>query len=279
MRSTVSFPALAALALTTALAASAAADCPPDCVGGGGPATNDCVIVWGGIEAPTSSCVDGASCDLDGAVNGSCTFPLSACLDADGSCAVGSVSSAKVAPAKLGGALQAAMSTLRAGACTTPGFTVPVKYRAGALAPIKQGVAKLRVTAVADGKKDVDRLALTCLPGVPSFEQYVRPIFEKSCAIETCHDSVIGDLGGLSLEPEVARATTVGMPADAPTKLPLVEPGSIKRSFLARKLLGKGLPAASSAKMPEGCPVTVPCLTNDEVTLILSWIQGGAPDN
>ena len=60
-----------------------------------------------------------------------------------------------------------------------------------------------------------------------------------------------------------------------------VNPGSVKQSFLARKILGHGI--GPTSLMPQGCPSIIPpvpaCLTESEIFTILAWIQGGAPDN
>jgi hypothetical protein len=59
-------------------------------------------------------------------------------------------------------------------------------------------------------------------------------------------------------------------------------PGSIAKSFMARKILGHGLNAANGSMMPQGCPGLPPeggCLTPAEEYTILAWIQSGAPNN
>ena len=70
-------------------------------------------------------------------------------------------------------------------------------------------------------------------------------------------------------------------------KKTLVQPGIVKKSYLAQKILNEkivGLP------MPQGCPNLPPaggcpsgaeggCLDNSQFFAILAWIQGGALDN
>jgi hypothetical protein len=64
-----------------------------------------------------------------------------------------------------------------------------------------------------------------------------------------------------------------------------VKPGSIKRSFVARKILGEGLvpPGVAGAQMPLGCPGgPIPsggCLSQEQLFTILYWIANGAPNN
>jgi hypothetical protein len=59
-------------------------------------------------------------------------------------------------------------------------------------------------------------------------------------------------------------------------------PGSIAKSFMARKILGRGLKPSNGSMMPQGCPGVPPaggCLTPAEEYTILAWIQSGAPNN
>src|SRR5262245_1601994 len=97
-------PSIALTVLFLARAASAV--CPgADCIGGGGPAPTDSVLMWTGLATPTTTCVDGSSCDQDGTADGVCMFPLQACLGPDAACGVtGPASSVRVAPAKLSSA-------------------------------------------------------------------------------------------------------------------------------------------------------------------------------
>jgi hypothetical protein len=260
----------------------AGAVCPPDCVGGGGPAATDCVIEWGGVTGAVTTCVDGTACDLDGKADGICTFPLQACFDVGGTCGVSTMTSVKVAPRNIaaGASLASAMETLTPGQCTAPGFAIPVKPSNG-ITPIKPGVAKLKVTAVADGKKDPDKLSLNCAPATPSFANDVQPILTQRCTTAGCHNS--SDRAELQvLDPGQAYANIVSRPSAEGGKLLVVAPGSIAKSFLARKITSKGLKAANGTLMPQGCPLapgTGGCLTDAEIYTILAWIQSGAPNN
>jgi hypothetical protein len=260
----------------------AGAVCPPDCVGGGlGP--TDCVIEWGGIPSTVTTCIDGnPTCDQDGKADGVCTLPLQACFDVGGTCGVSMMTSVKVVPRKVaaGPALQSAMETLTPGQCTTPGFPIPVKPSNGMTA-IKPGVAKLKVTAVADGKKDPDKLSLTCSPATPSFANDVQPIFTQRCTTAGCHNSSFRAENQV-LEAGQAYANIVGKPSVEGGKLLVVTPGSIAKSFLARKITAKGLKPTSGTLMPQGCPLapgTGGCLTDAEIYTILAWIQSGALNN
>lgn len=268
--------------LSLAVARFAGAECAPTCIGGGGPVATDCVVTWGGITATVASCVDGTACDQDGTADGVCTFPLEACFGADAACGVTAVTSVKVSPPSLPGAatLAAGIQGLTVGACTTPGFAVPIKR---APAKLKPGKAKLKVLTVADGKKDADKLTLTCLPASPSYAAQIQPIFTARCANPTCHDND-SVAQGLNLTAGVAPATIVNVPSTQGGALRIVQPGSLKKSFLAKKIVpGTKLKFLEGLTMPQGCP-SAPisdggCPTDAEIYSILAWIQAGALAN
>ena len=277
-----------ALVVLTALGGAAWAACPPDCVLGGGPVAADCFVAWSGISSMDVTCIDGTGCDLDGKVDGVCTLAVQACINVAGvspSCVPSGLTRPPVVkPAKnavaqaLAGAL-ASLDPSKPG-CTAPGLGVPVKM---SLAGIKPGLVRLRVTSSSAGKRDIDKLRLTCQPGsaAPSFARDVQPIFTARCAIPACHQGPAQIAsGGQSLEEGVAYVQAVNVRATT-GKLLRVKPGSIKGSQLAHRILGKGLPPRTTA-MPQGCPGFVPaggCLTQAEIFTILSWIANGAPNN
>ncbi|HEV7735128.1 MAG TPA: hypothetical protein VGR62_23360 [Candidatus Binatia bacterium] len=275
---------LAALfVLLVSMGGTAAADCSPNCIGGGGPATNDCVVTWGGITSTQTTCVDGSACDQDGVADGVCTFPLEACFGIDAAtCGVTAVTSVKVSPASLAGgaALGAGIQVLTPGQCTEPGFTVAVKATP---AKLKAGKAKLRVLAVADGKKDADKITLICEPAAPSFAAVIQPILTARCANPTCHDND-SVAQGLNLSEGHAPASVVNVPSTEGGALRLVSPGSLKKSFLAKKVTpGAKLKFIEGLTMPQGCPGAPisdgGCPTPAEVYAILAWIQAGALAN
>src|SRR5262249_35095722 len=150
------------------------ADCP-DCplFPGGGPAASDCAVEFGGITAASITCADGdPSCDTDGQADGACTFGLQGCINVAPGC-TGPLSKARSGkPVKddAARALRAALGALgtSGNGCTPAGFRVPLKV---GLPGIKSGVEKLTFTAVSGGKRDRDKLKLTCVRGAtPSFK-------------------------------------------------------------------------------------------------------------
>jgi len=278
---------VAALVCALAFARAAAATCPGDCIAGGGPAATDCYVEYDGIVTTNTACTDGnPSCDMDGVVNGTCVFPISTCLNVagDAKCTPVALSGTPVVrPAKseVAQALEQALAALdpSQAACTPRGIAVPLS---ASLTGVKEGVARLTITASAGGKRDRDKLRLTCRPSpaAPSLKNVVEPIFAAHCALPACHATVGGSitpaLDGSDMHAALVDVSSVNVPS-----LSLVRPGSVAQSYLARKILGKHIPD-HTARMPNGCPANPPaggCLTDGEIAAILAWIQTGAADN
>ncbi len=280
------------LLLAAAFGGLALADCPPDCVPGGGPTATDCFVAYDGIAAATTSCVDGTACDTDGKANGVCRLGLRACINVAGlaDCTASTLSGAptvKPTTTPAARALAGALTALdpNASGCTPPGFTLPLKVSA---AGIKKSVARLSISAVSGGKKDKDKLKLTCEPSptAPTLSGDVQPILTAKCAIPACHSGP-SPSNMQSLEPGQSYGSDVNVHAVNNTKLIRVVPGNVKKSYFAKKILG---PTDRTSLMPQGCPGLPPgckpddptfdcCLTDDEIATILYWIANGAPDN
>jgi hypothetical protein len=272
------------------VAGTAGAQCPPDCLGGGGPVATDCFVAFGGLAATSATCTDGdAACDADGVADGTCTVAVQACANVGtlAGCTAGTLDGPPTVKGKDGNAaaLAAALGALDPAAqgCTPATLTVPLKV---SLAGLKPGVSKLKVTAASGGKKDKDKLRLTCAPDPtprslatdvqPIFGQRVDGVLQGRCSYSACHDPSFR-AGGQSLAPEDALASSVNVPSVNVPKLVRVSPGSIKKSYMARKVLGLGIGATSI--MPQGCPSFPPaggCLTDAEKLTILYWIANGA---
>lgn len=260
------------------VAIDAAAQCPPSCIGGGGPATSDCFLSYGGASAPAITCTDGdPSCDLDATIDGTCTFGLTACTNETiGACTATPLDAPPTAIAKGTGAeaFVAALAQLSTAtpACTDPGL---VKLTiANSPSKLKPAKVSLKVTAVAGGKKDKDKLRFVCNPAQPTLAANVQPIFTETCTFVGCHSGAFPERG-LNLEDGQAAAS-LALKSVTNFKFLRVKPGSIKKSFLAKGLLGIG-----ARQMPDGCPDNVRppverCLTPAEVYIMLAWIQAGA---
>lgn len=88
----------------------------------------------------------------------------------------------------------------------------------------------------------------------------VSAIFNERCVM--CHSSVHG--AGLGLRLDSYQAAIAGS-----TKGPVLVPGDASRSELIRRLLGKSMPRMPFLSVP---------LKQDQIDLIIRWIDAGAPD-
>jgi len=107
-----------------------------------------------------------------------------------------------------------------------------------------------------------------------SFAHTIQPIFDRSCALVSCHTGAV-PAQGQDLTAGVAYSQLVNVPSTEQPKLKRVNPGHPELSYLVRKI--EGGPNISGVLMPNGCP-GVPangaqCLTPDEIQAIVVWIK------
>jgi hypothetical protein len=299
-----------ALLLVLALGTTTAAPAHALVVGGGGGAATDCLLAF---DAPANlpplaprnvRCADGAPCDADGAVNGSCRFAVAACANStfDPRCTAAGVRAVTVAHAlddgdprfdpqlqAFQGRIDSALDlpTTDPDQCSTPSnFVVPVRGPfAGGVCRRGRMVVKV-VTLSTSFALDRDRLKLTCDPSpagcdpraffTGTFDRLQHQVFDQSCAVSGCHDSQ-STQAGLLLETGASYANLVGA---APTNADAaaagwerVLPGDPDASFLYRKVTGD-LPAGFGSPMP----LARPPLDASLIEIIRLWIQAGAPD-
>lgn len=115
--------------------------------------------------------------------------------------------------------------------------------------------------------------------GAISFSLDIQPIFNDNCII--CHAGA-GAPQGLDLRAQFSFENLVGVESnEIPSDL-RVNPGNSDPcedgSYLVEKisgcLLGSGMP-----RVGERMPLGGPFLSEDEIILIMEWIDSGAPDN
>lgn len=264
----------------------ATAECPPDCLPGGGPVGADCYVQFGDVAAMRASCVDGdATCDGDAAVDGACTFDLTVCVnmpDRSG-CTPDAITGPTVVSkaTETARTVAAALATLDPSrpACVRTAVSVAVRATLGGVRPASE---RLTIVAAHGPRRDRDRLILGCEPAAvaPSFVTTVAPIFAERCATPACHTAAPPNSSPV-LEPSVAFAETVGAVSLNVTGMSLVVPDDVRASYLARKVLGRAIRDHTSA-MPLGCPANPPpggCLRSAERAAIIAWIARGAPEN
>ena len=102
------------------------------------------------------------------------------------------------------------------------------------------------------------------------FQSDIAPLLAASCA--TCH--LTGDeAGNISLVPDRAIATLVGVKARGAPALMRVVPGDPDQSYLVMKLEGTQIAhGGNGAQMPFGAPPLSP----DRIAMIREWIKQGA---
>lgn len=169
-------------------ATSALADCSDGaCVPGGGPERTDCLAEF---RAPRPNvpffdptrrkqkppkevrCFDGdAGCDVDGEVDGACTFPVDVCVAAIDpalpGCSAGGVQSATLRVKKGDpGTLVADVAALApaTGTACSAGGRVTVALKPRKKGGFKAGKALVKVVAKGGAGTDRDKLKLRCLP-------------------------------------------------------------------------------------------------------------------
>jgi hypothetical protein len=251
--------------ITLLAAAVATAQCPPSCVGGGGPATTDCFLSYGDAPGKTITCNDGdPSCDGDGAIDGVCTFGFTACTNvAVGSCPATPLDGAPSAIPKGTGA-EAFVSALgglstTTSACTEKGLiTLSIAPSAVKLKPAK---LTLRLTAAAGGKKDKDTFKFVCNPARPGLAANVQPIFTTNCTYAGCHSGALPQ-SSMSLEAGQAMASLSQKVAyvrhfcdyhytpHLPTIIPMIVPPTAPRIRIGAKALVM-IASGRLSKMPK----------------------------
>ena len=106
-----------------------------------------------------------------------------------------------------------------------------------------------------------------------SFAHTIQPIFDRSCALVSCHTGAV-PAQGQDLTAGVAYSQLVNVPSTEQPKLKRVNPGHPELSYLVRKI--EGGPNISGVLMPNGCPGSpssgAQCLTSDEIAAIVQWI-------
>ncbi len=204
-------------------------------IGGGGNSSSDCLLAF---DAPVNDpptkprnyrCTDGDACDADGAINGVCAFPITACANSSyntASCNLVGIDNVTVDHAldngeeKFDPDFQAFQSRIDndisppnndPDACTGSPTTIRVPIEGPFKANNGTNVCKRRTkllkivsTGIIAGKvyKDTDKIKLTCDPA-PSisggcdpmvffggtFDRIQKQIFNQTCAVSGCHDS------------------------------------------------------------------------------------------
>lgn len=155
-------------------------------VPGGGSTATDCALeVYGvqlvakdpGMAARSAICTDGAACDADGRVDGTCTFPIGLCMNVADSrladCTSSGLASVEVLSSKPDSSelqlmvddLSAMLPSSEETCVFSDGVRVPVRTSSSGAQRAGKGTLKLRaITDDPSPKKDTDVIRLVCEP-------------------------------------------------------------------------------------------------------------------
>lgn len=104
-----------------------------------------------------------------------------------------------------------------------------------------------------------------------TFTRVQSEVFTASCTFSGCHDS-LGQQAGLNLSAGAAHAQIVNK-RSTQVALDRVEPGVPEQSYLLHKVAGGG------TIVGDRMPLSLPPLTDAQVTLLRDWIRRGAPND
>jgi hypothetical protein len=102
------------------------------------------------------------------------------------------------------------------------------------------------------------------------FQSIQDHVFTPICT--ECHAGASAPQG-LDLTQGHSYGLLVNVPSNEVPSFLRVAPGDPNNSYLIQKLEGT---AAVGQQMPEGCPVTRPCLDAETIAVIRQWIANGA---
>ncbi len=305
---------MAAAILLVLLAGASGATTIP----GGGSSRTDCLATfqaaanWPASRPKAIRCADGdPACDGDGAVNGSCGFAVSVCVNSSynaARCISPGVQFLEIDHAQDNGdplfdpdfqALESRIGAQIDLPSSTPNdCTSAVTIHVPLDGPFpgsvcRQGKKQIRTTTLGlplagRQSRDTDKLDLTCLPPAGAcdptllfdgtFDRIERQIFARKCATSGCHDSQ-GQAGGLLLESGTSlsalldRVPTNGAASALGWRRVDGIGANAESSFLYRKL-NDDLPAPGLGQaMPYGQRPLDGFLRD----LVALWIEAGAP--
>lgn len=288
-------------------------------VGGGGGAGTDCLAVFDASAnyPPTRPrsihCTDGAPCDADGIVNGSCQFQLSVCANSAQipHCTPSGVQSISVDHAhdngdpKFDPAFQALQTRIdqdifvdrptSESRCTAAPTNIVVKV-AGPFGNdvCRRGRKRVRMITLSPriaGKvyKDTDRFELACDPAsagcdphvlyASTFDRIQRQVFNQSCALSSCHDSQTHQ-ANMVLETGASYGNLVGDGSGVTPTNPNAAGAGWKRVLpgdTGRSFLYHKITADLPPGYGQPMPLGRPQLDQSLIDVIRCWIEQNAP--
>ena len=106
--------------------------------------------------------------------------------------------------------------------------------------------------------------------------QLQTQFFTPICSV--CHTGIGSGLpGSQNLTAGNAYSNIVNVSSVEQPSLLRIKPNDPTNSYLIQKI--EGAAGISGARMPDGCPNSQPCLTQDQINMFISWVNSGAPNN
>jgi len=112
-------------------------------------------------------------------------------------------------------------------------------------------------------------------PAAVTLTQLQTQFFTPICS--TCHTGQGSSLPGVqNLTAGNSFSNIVNVASIEEPTLDRIKPNDPTNSYLIQKIMGT---AAKGAQMPDGCPITQPCLTQAQINMFISWVNAGAQNN
>jgi len=112
-------------------------------------------------------------------------------------------------------------------------------------------------------------------PAATTLTQLQTQFFTPICS--TCHTGQGSSLPGVqNLTAGNSFSNIVNVASIEEPALDRIKPNDPTNSYMIQKIMGT---AAKGAQMPDGCPITQPCLTQAQINMFISWVNAGAQNN
>jgi uncharacterized protein (TIGR03118 family) len=113
-------------------------------------------------------------------------------------------------------------------------------------------------------------------PPPVTLTQLQQQFFTPICSV--CHTGQGSTLpGSQNLTAGNTFGQTVNHPSVEKPALFRIKPNDPANSYLIQKI--EGAPGIAGSQMPQGCPFTQPCLTQQQIDMFISWVNAGALNN
>jgi len=164
------------------------------------------------------------------------------------------------------------------GTATAAPFTVQWNSTTSA-----NGTAELTATATDADNNTLTSAALSVTvdnaatpPPAVTLTQLQTQFFTPICSV--CHTGQGSTLPGVqNLTAGNSFSNIVNVASIEEPSLDRIKPNDPANSYMIQKI--EGAAGIKGSQMPDGCPITQPCLTQSQINMFISWVNSGAPNN